>query len=451
MDERELIKRCAAAWDDQSLRLALADFLAAYRDGERAELIRLQLGPTPYSKQTHWKIKTLLKDNAQRWCGPLQPKQCKLIGGLLENVSLKSAKDLETLLRWRDVPPIRRVALSCKRIPPRNLQALAESSVLGYVEELTLDYSGADMPTGMAEELAALVAAPALSRLRSLIVYDAPMSADGAGAFAVVEMPPHLESMTIRSCGLDAAAIRAFVVGPWLPRLRRLDLTHNRIDDAGATALANAPMLASLQWLDVSQNALASDGLAAFGSGVLAGLATLRARCHAIGTDGVRGLVAGTGLPSLNDLRIGEGAFRMDPEVGKAIANGALTPQLRTLSLTGGRIGDDGCAALFETSALDGLTQLVLERVELADKTVVAFAASRAPEGMKRLSLDGNFGDRAVDALVDCPGLRSLEKVKVVGTTVSPGSLKALTDRFGALLCAADEPVLEDEKKPEAE
>lgn len=451
MDERELIKRCASAWEDQSLRLALADFLAAYRDGERAELIRLQLGPQPFSKQTQWKIKTLLKDNAQRWCGPMAPKQCTFVGGLLENLSLKSARDLETLLRWRDAPPIRRVALSCKRVPPRNLQALAESNVLAYVEELTLDYSAVDMPTGMAEELAALVAAPPLARLRSLVLQDAPMSADGAGAFAVVSMPPELESVTVRACGLDAAAVRAFVAGPWLSRVRRLDLTHNRIDDAGAAALAGASTLSGLSWLDLSQNPLANEGFAALAAGGLSGLATLRARCHAVGTDGVRGFMAGKGLPTLVDLRIGEGAFRLDAGVGKAVAEGALAAQLRTFSLTGGRVGDDGCAALFSTPALDGLVALVLERVELADKAVMALAGSRAVVGLERLSLDGHFGDKAVASLVTCDGLRALKKVKIIGTTVSPSAQKTLSDRFGALLVAADEPVLEDEKKAESE
>ena len=107
-------------------------------------------------------------------------------------------------------------------------------------------------------------------RLERLWLSDTPLGDDGAARLAALDWSPRVLGLT--ACELGDAGAAALAHAPALGRLRELLLPGNGVGDDGAVALASSAWLACLELLDVSRNRVRDRGalaLAAWSPGPL--------------------------------------------------------------------------------------------------------------------------------------------------------------------------------------
>jgi uncharacterized protein (TIGR02996 family) len=263
--------------DDDTPRLAFADWLGEHGEGARAEFIRAQCelqhlpGDDPRRARLLGRAKELLAAQADSWAGAVRTLALayRFRRGFVDHVEIGPplARHLAGLCRLQPVQSAR-----LRQADDAEIRRLARAAALARLTELSLD-GGAVSP----EALAALVGSPHVRGLTSL---------------------------SLRGCGIGPDGARVLAGAPQLGRLTSLDLGHTQIygadpccedavllgegiGDAGAEALAASPHLESLQ--------------------------TLRLRGCGIGDAGAHALAASRHLPrlcllTLSDNPIGEQA-----------------------------------------------------------------------------------------------------------------------------------------------
>ncbi len=202
---------------------------------------------------------------------------------------------------------LRRLRLGRNVIGDEGARALAASRLTG-LEELELDDSGLT-----AAGVRSLTGAPFFPRLRSLhlagnplgeagarvlrqepagrlvelLLYEARLGDDGAGALAAAPLLGRVTFLQLASNDIGPEGTKALAVSPHLGRLRRLRLEGNPLGDAGAEALAAWPRLGHLDWLCLEDCGIGDRGALALASSPHAeGLRSLSLKHNRLGDGG---------------------------------------------------------------------------------------------------------------------------------------------------------------------
>lgn len=421
-----LLAAIAADPDDDTPRLALADWLDEHGDPARAEFIRVQIEYARAAERDPRRVPLreraaqLLAAHERTWLPPgpdrlalfyewrrgfvtvLDPCARGVLGGedslkrlalfpLAEELEFGFCLDDEEFRYMPELPNLRAFgvggnvritaasvrqigrwrALRRLRLNGDNItdEALPHLAGLSALEELDLGYSGVT-DAGL-RHLAPLAA------LRSLDVSDTHVTGTGLG-----------------------------VARHW-PSLRRLRLDRTWLADGGLGELAACPALEELHFEDERWTQPLGDAFLA----PIGHLSRLRALSLGGWVEPAATLNVLRRLPRLEDLRL------VGPDFGdEGFAEVCRLPRLKRLHYSGGVLGAPALRAL---ERAPGLVALELPRLGLADDALGCLAPLR---DLRWLDLSGNpVGDRGLASIAALP---ELEALLLDGTQVSDRGLQ---------------------------
>ncbi len=388
--------------DEDTPRLALADWLQENGDETRAEFVRAQVALG--AAQPDEAFRQRWKEHTDRWRAEL-PKLSRvtwgaMLRGFVDSVVTTPAAFVEHAAAIARAAPVTAVTFYS---PPgfANLAAVPEMA-----DVHTIRFSFRQQLTD--SQLCPVLGSPYCPRLRALDVGQ--------------------QLLTARS-------MLALADCPRMDELSELKVDHNRIQDDGLRALARSPHLTGLRKLVAFNNALTDGGVAAVAaSATLAGLTQLKLG-GAIGAAGVRALADSPHLTRLRSLELVD--YAAGAEGARALAASANLWQLEALALSGradreGAIGAAGARALADSPHLR-LRALTLFRMAIGDTGARALAASPNMSRLRLLHLGGNdLTNAAAAALAGSPHLNALPPggLRVDGNALTNDGLQALRERF---------------------
>jgi uncharacterized protein (TIGR02996 family) len=205
--------------------------------------------------------------------------------------------------------------------------------------------------------------------------------------------------------------------------LKGLIIDRNLVARADLIRLADATLLSTLLTLNLPQCGLGAEGFRQLlASPHLGNLRALRVPGNAIGNEGPAALFDAASLTSLEEFDLSEtGAYDRygeDPIVEasglSALATWSGMAGMRSLTLSGNSVGDDGLRALLRSPRVTALKKLILRSNELDGRSIAQFADARA--GLKLDILD--VGDNVLEELgpaylATAPCLRELKVLKL--------------------------------------
>jgi uncharacterized protein (TIGR02996 family) len=408
---QDFLDAIVASPDDDTPRLAYADWLDEHGDAARAEFIRTQiaLARPGEDDQRRAALKAreqqLQEENADTWLGDRGKGVIayRFNRGLLEEIDLgeerlwERAVDLfqtwpirELWLGVCSTEGVRRLASSAwlSRLTRLNLVSdhgqagtkfaiLFDSPHLANLQELSLCGSH-----GGPECVTALVRS-GVTRLRALSLIGEDIGVAGAGALASWAGLAGISHLNLRQNDLGQTGVEALLAGR-PARLVSLDVTHNNVPASGARAIARAEFLSRLEKLNLGNNPLGNDGVA-----------EVTRSSHL--------------RPRALDLRV----VSCDRSAARGIACSPIAEHLRRLDLSFNSLGSEGAAALARSPRFAGLTDLELSHCGIGLEGVRALAESPHLKCLKSLVLSGNdIGPRGIEALTrspNCGALRELD------------------------------------------
>jgi uncharacterized protein (TIGR02996 family) len=251
---------------------------------------------------------------------------------------------------------------------------------------------------------------------------------------------------------------------PPIAGLRELYTNTSMVSYDQIMLLAEAPLLSTLRVLTIRDGALGPEGLRLLGTSPhLAGLKALRLPCNFIG-NGIAGLRRAASLTSLEELDLSEqegyGSYGEDPVLDRvgieALAKWPGLARIRSLNLSGNRVGRHGLRALLRSRRATGLKELVLRNSDLTGPALQEFETAQPGLQLDVLDLGDNLLEgpgaanlaraRCLDELkvLEIPGceipsstarrmakapfLASLRRLNANYNTIGPEGLEALLD-----------------------
>jgi uncharacterized protein (TIGR02996 family) len=380
---RDLLAYIVANVNEDTPRLAYADWLEEAGHDARAEFVRVQV---ERARRPAW-------DAAQI---PLRLREQALLdrhgeGWLAELPAVEGA-------RWEGfrrgvVAEVSFASFEAMRANVRDCRAVAP------VEAVTVRWPR--------RRESRLVDAP-IAELRELSLTGVPDGENGVGWLAESPQLSPLRSLTAR--GLWADSLRRLVASPHLAGLKVLRLPSNNLGNPGLAALTQSPSLAALEELDLSalgrhERYNHDPIIRAAGMGLLMGwpglarVRTLTLTGNDVSRDGLRALLRSPHAGALKELTLRDG--RLD---GQAMAEfHSALPALRLESLDLGQnvLKAVGAEYVAIAPCLSELKALRLDRCEISRDGATLFAKKAGFLGGLRL-LDighnhfGPFGLRAL-------------------------------------------------------
>jgi uncharacterized protein (TIGR02996 family) len=219
--------------DDDTPRLAYADWLDENGDPEQAEFIRgqLELATLPAGDPRRAALEG--RAGEARWLGPLPVKAFipAFHRGLVEEVAFYG---------------------------PREFFACADELFRRLpVRHLTIHASQGDSLD--AEGVRALAALPQLAHLHALLLWDQDFGDEGASILAACPSLANLRTLSLPGCEIGPFGAAALAASPYLANLLELDLYGNTIGVAGGRTLLDSTHLSRLKVLDIGENYYGSE------------------------------------------------------------------------------------------------------------------------------------------------------------------------------------------------
>jgi uncharacterized protein (TIGR02996 family) len=247
--------------DDESLRLALADYLEEHgprdSDRDRGALIRTHLAQAecdpedPRRQQLEDVADDLLERHRRAWLGPLEQLADRhdtfgpllhteiwagtLSLGIRFDLLREAARRAPEQLAWL-------TQLRVWDLVPGDLPALLRWPFLGQVSDLDLS----DGPYGD-EEVARLVRSPRLTNVVYLELSNSQVGARGVHAILTSKHLPRLKELRLYECWLDDEAFGILARSPRLASLSFLAVGGNPCTAAGRAELLASPHVAGVQ------------------------------------------------------------------------------------------------------------------------------------------------------------------------------------------------------------
>jgi uncharacterized protein (TIGR02996 family) len=329
-DEAGFLQTIITDPDDDAPRLVYADWLEEHGQTERAEFIRVQceLAKLPEDDVRRPGLedreRSLLRSHEKEW-NPFgrQIRGPEFRRGFAESLNVFAGIFLRRVKHIFGAAPVRELRLG--DLGGDRPARLAACPFLERVRSLHLHCRVSPHPhSGFSDDLRvrdaglqAIIASPHLTRLTTLELPGAGVTAEGARALVTAPSLAELRSLDLMSNDLRAEGARALAAGPYPARLTVLSLGYNDLGDEGAATLARAPRLAHLEELDLGGNGITAAGAQALaGSPHLASLRVLRLACvypivrnwtmaeggNPLGAEGIRALVTSPHLVRLRHL-----------------------------------------------------------------------------------------------------------------------------------------------------
>ena len=476
-DRNALLAAICAQPDEDTPRLAFADWCDEHGEPERAEFIRLQFEAerhaehTPARMDAEERLSALLERNRPAWIAgvpdwALDPKWLPEVRhfrrGFLHQVDVKSEDLLASSDALFAAAPIRKAEIRAIR---DGGVALASSPALGRLASAEIGFAEAPV------DLPALLASPHISGLVSLGLAlhgppfpnapfweTLPMLDDGgartiAGCVALAQ----LKALNVPVGTIGSDGIGVLAESSHLSSLEKLDIRANPIEDDGLVRLAHSPLLTRLTELDLYATRIGDRGLRAFldaGPIRLRGIHLGRHQDCPITDAGVRAFsdcAALTGLreldlslwplnparvraiahsPYLTELRVLDlSSCGIDDDIAVELAQSPHLRNLRFIDLQNNRIDTRGFTALVRSPVFATVTELVLyNNPEIGDAGITALAESEHAGQLRSACLvDNGCGIDGLRAIANSPRMSQLRSLNVQGAS--------LGDEGGRLLC----------------
>jgi uncharacterized protein (TIGR02996 family) len=372
-EEAALLAAIRAAPDEDAPRLVYADFLGEVGD-PRGELIHVEceLARTDDERRRarlKRRHRELLATHGATWLSPLRAlfpePECsiELRRGLVEGIRA-------------DAP----------RLVKHAAKLLALAPLLSRV---TATFRG--------EPVEGLLHSPIVDRARELHLWTTNRRLD-LRAFAAARAGAELERLHVEQASLNEADLEALVASPALRRLRALDFTTCRykresprllvsldaplerfsmsgVEAPGALAhaLLAGSAFGSLEALGLLNCSLGDDDiLALVAAGRFAHVRELDLRGNLLSAEALTSVIEA--LPAARELLLGSSLA--DDEVARVIARSPKMSALARLHLGSTRIGDAGALALAASPHLGNVRSLVLSFASVEPETEAALLAS---------------------------------------------------------------------------
>ena len=317
-DGQHLLRAVVAHPDEDTPRLAYADWLDEHGDPDRAEFIRVQCRLAATHDDPEWDaLHAREAELRQRHGGEWAPfgsgrgvYGVTFRRGFAEVVSATAHAFAARGGLWGEQTPLR--AAHLRRVAGRCGQLAATPHLDTLTEVVVRDGAFGD------DDLAAFAAGPHLGGLRALAILGHPdggtwVGDRGVSALAAAPVLPRLTRLSVEGAyrlGSLGSAGMAALAGRLGSGLRELHLTRTAVDDRGAAALA------------------AADGPA---------LETVSIHGSRIGTDGLVALATSARLPALSDLQLHQG--RVTGAALTALARWPARARWRHIDLRGNPLG----------------------------------------------------------------------------------------------------------------
>jgi uncharacterized protein (TIGR02996 family) len=272
------------------------------------------------------------------------------------------------------LPPLRALAVGQCDDAVDLVRAVGSDERFASLRALSLEYGYAQRQR---EELELLAGSQVLAGLRELDLYRYALSADQARVLTGARFA-----------------------------LRSLLLNDSELGAEGAKMLADSPACDGLEVLGLYNNGLEGEGVAALaGSSHLGRLTSLDLRSNRIGRNGAEALGTARGLPALRTLLLVGNS--LDPQAVAALCGPGLTG-VQELNLQHTRLTDEAIEALVAaTDFCRGLRQLSLRSNKLTDASADRLAQCADLAGLVELNLNNNkgIGKAGLEALRASPHL----------------------------------------------
>ncbi len=382
-DRDSLLAAILAHPDEDTPRLALADYLEENGEGKYAAFIRTQieLADVPF-----WDARRVAAWNGARDSltgrghelfqpklpdGLRYPSLTAFRRGFPWHVETRSVEPFLTNADWlTERIPLQALTVRPEQArwrEPMNLTALLASPHLARLKQLTFNLARLT-----ADTVRQVNACPHLANVTGLEFEFAGLEAP---ALAEVFRPPlvgRLESLRFHECSLRwsdlAAGLRA-AGGPH--RLKRFVASEYSSGYFSNTAAFDAPVLHGLREFEIFGYEMGEAPFRALcASPVASGLESLTLSKTSPGVPGVKALAACAELRGLKRLRLASN--RIGPVAAKALARSPHLAGLESLDLEGNPLGDKGAAALAEAPFMANLVQLELMHGGIGDAGATA-------------------------------------------------------------------------------
>ena len=295
-----------------------------------------------------------------------------------------AGSDPETAARLGTAPGIERLkTVELWSWDARETAALLASPALRRMREVILRREACAAPSGP-ETADALSGRPFLATLTRLSITGYPLGDGGVIRLADALRHTRLQRLTLAGVAAGDEAVMALAACTGLRRLEALDLSGNRVGLLGASSLAGSPFLESLSEVDL-------------GGGEEA---------QPVGDVGVIVLAGAPSLAGLRRLSLRNAG--LTPRAAAALAASRPLRGLRALTLSHNRLGADGVSRL-TSGTWDALRSLDLTRGGLDDRAAILLAGCPSLGGLWRLDMRGNtISSEGLDSLKSLPSLVEL-------------------------------------------
>jgi uncharacterized protein (TIGR02996 family) len=363
--------------EDDTARLAYADWLDENGDSTRSEFIRVQCALSrkakydPSRELLEKRVRELLARHEDEWAKPVAAitREYEFHRGFIDTVVIGGRKLLTHGVKLFEVAPVRNVRVV--RLGSSNVSAeeLVNCPVLSRIRGLTLQGVLGE------NELYTLLTSRGLKNLIALTLED---------YFRAEAIEPLLSGCLPRLEKLDLCVDASILTtsdaetlakARWASKLKHLNLKNHAINVGGVQAIASSKNLKQLTYLNLNDCGVGLTGTKAIAeSSSLAKLETLDLRRNRLTDKAVRTLVASSRLPALNELFLGMNDI--GPEGAEALANWPGLTQLRLLHLYSTQIGDDGVCALAESPHIANLRYLDVTHTDMGERGTRALEES---------------------------------------------------------------------------
>jgi uncharacterized protein (TIGR02996 family) len=382
-DEKGFIRAIQESPEDDTVRLAYADWLDEHDWGPRAELIRAQCA-----------LATLVDDDAAR--GTLEKQSAEL----LARHGASWSKGLPGKVQWwRGFPEVFEVRVSDCLRHTKSMERLAPVQRIRLYELDEDEDERPDDPDGQERDrdFIRLMRSPLLERWVDLEI--------GLGFLGVYD---------------EGKCFKALAAAPHLTRLRRLSLHGNDRLGKWVCLVAN-PKFAQLTHLDIfNSNSFAGgpgdEGIAQIVTSPHMGrLEYLDIGACDVSDDGLCALAASPHMSRLRTLKVDSCYFK-GPGI-RALATSNSLPNLAHLHLCwGGSPGSNLVSDLIDGPLLSRLRGLDIGKCELEDSHLVRLAACPDVSGLRYLGIgDDRLSAAGVESLLHSPSLSQLSHLEWYG------------------------------------
>jgi uncharacterized protein (TIGR02996 family) len=415
-----------ASPDDDTPRLAYADWLDEQGDTARAEFIRVQIALARIGedderrKDLRARERKLQEANADTWLGEADRmlKSCRFDRGLLEVIHLRHPFDWERAADLFRTCPIRELSLGIRTAD--GARRLASSAWLSRLTKLCLAGSYPFFNAGFAD----VFASPYLANLRELSLIGHRAGPEVVAALVrcgVIGL--RALSLIDEDIGVTGAASLAGWTG--LAGISHLDLGENELGPPGVEALLAAGRPSQLASLDFCHNDVTASAARTIArTECLSDLETLNLGNNPLGNDGIGEL---TRSPHLRLRALDVRSVSCDQAAASGIARSRFADRLGRLDLSFNPLGPAGAVALAESHRLGGLGDLELAHCEIGSEGVQALAESPYLRRLKKVVLSGNdVRTRGIEALTESPNFGALRELELNEAQLNDRSARAL-------------------------